>query len=340
MRSRNAWLNGAVAVALLAAACEPPRDHSARLLQFGTVVTINAYGTTAVEFDAAVADLEGYFRTIGRDWYPWADGELERVNAAIADGRKIDVSPELQAIIEAAAEFEIRTGGRFNAGLGRLAELWGFHDLPSAPEHRPAAVDIDTIIAGRPGAASLEWDGTILLSGNPVTMLDLGGIAKGAIVRESLRQLERHGIMNAIVNLGGDLAVSGSVRGRDARIGIRSPQGEAPVAGLIVRSGEAVFTSGNYERYVVIDGVRYPHVLDPRTGEPVTHTASVTVVHDDPVMADAAATALLVGGIDEFPMLAGSLGLDFAMIIDASGDLRLTPGMRERLHWREAGNDQ
>lgn len=340
MRSRNAWLSGFIALAVVTGACEPARDHSAHFLQFGTVVSVTAYDVSGDTFDAAVADLEQHFAILGRDWYPWSDGELRRVNAAIAEGREIEVSPDLRRIIRLAAEFEMRSGGRFNAGLGRVTELWGFHELPAAPARRPAAADIGGIIADGPGAATLAWRGSTLTSGQRQTMLDLGGIAKGAIVSEGLRRLEARGISNAIINLGGDLAVNGRAHGRDARIGIRSPLGGAPVAGLEVRSGESVFTSGNYERYVVIDGTRYTHILDPRSGEPVSHTASVTVVHVDPIVADAAATALLVGGIGEFETLTEALGLDVALLIDAGGDTRLTPAMRERLHWTDAGMDQ
>ena len=85
------------------------------------------------------------------------------------------------------------------------------------------------------------------------------------------------------------------VDGREARIGIRAAGDGPPVAGIDARPGEAVITSGTYERYLEIGGRHYAHVLDPGTGQPVGHTVSVTVIHTDPVLADAAATALLVG---------------------------------------------
>ncbi|MDZ7642777.1 MAG: FAD:protein FMN transferase [Woeseiaceae bacterium] len=92
-------------------------------------------------------------------------------------------------------------------------------------------------------------------------------------------------------------------------------------------------TSGNYERYFEYEGRRYAHVLDPRTGYPATGTASVTVVHRDPVLADAAATALLVGGVDDFDALCARLGLEQALLITAGGDVRLTPALAARVHW-------
>ena len=164
-------------------------------------------------------------------------------------------------------------------------------------------------------------------------MIDLGGIAKGAILEDSVQILRELGVNHAIVNIGGDLTVLGDVNGRPANIGIRSPVAEKPLASLDVTGGETVVTSGNYERYVEIGGQRYNHILDPQSGYPVEHTVAVTVVHDDAMLADAAATALMVGGAEAFDALTQALDIDFALLIDASGDLRLTRSMDERLHW-------
>jgi thiamine biosynthesis lipoprotein len=166
-------------------------------------------------------------------------------------------------------------------------------------------------------------------------MLDLGGIAKGSILEQFVSILSDAGIKNAIVDIGGDLTVVGQVNGRAAKIGIRSPRSDDVIAWLEVLGGETIVTSGDYERFFEHQGKRYQHVLDPRTGYPVRHTISATVVHRDPVHADAAATALLVGGAREFDELCRKLELDQALIITASGDLRLTAAMEKRLNWPE-----
>jgi thiamine biosynthesis lipoprotein len=140
-------------------------------------------------------------------------------------------------------------------------------------------------------------------------------------------------IKNAIINIGGDLTVMGDVDGRPASIGIRSPVEESAIASVDVVAGETVVTSGDYERFVEIDGKRYSHILNPRTGHPVEHTSAVTVIHTDAMLADAAATALMVGGSEEFERLTKALEVEFALLIDASGDLRLTPSMDLRLNW-------
>ena len=102
------------------------------------------------------------------------------------------------------------------------------------------------------------------------------------------------GVEDAIINIGGDLTVLGDVHGREARIAIQSPVDGKPTAWLDVADGETVVTSGDYERYFEFEGRRYQHIIDPRSGYPVHHTASVTVIHTDPILADAAATALVV----------------------------------------------
>ena len=164
-------------------------------------------------------------------------------------------------------------------------------------------------------------------------MLDLGGIAKGAILEDSATLLAGLGIDSAIVNIGGDLIVIGESDGRSAHIGILSPFEAEAIASIDVFGGETIVTSGNYERFVEIGGRRYPHTLNPRTGLPVDHTASVTVVHADAMLADAAATALMVGGAAEFEQLTEALGLRYALLIDASGELSLTDEMDNRLNW-------
>jgi thiamine biosynthesis lipoprotein len=96
-----------------------------------------------------------------------------------------------------------------------------------------------------------------------------------------------------------------------------------------------VVTSGDYERYFEFEGRRYQHIIDPRSGYPVRHTASVTVVHTDPILADAAATALVVAGIAEFDQTCAELGIQQAILIDSTGELRLTAGMKRRVNWEQ-----
>ena len=334
MRSSLSWPSFLLALAVLATACAPEkRDYQHDFYTFGTIVSVSFFAVSAEDNQTARERLEALFTDFNSNWYPWAPGELQRINDAIAADRSIDVSDRLRSVILAATDYEIISRGRFNAGLGRVSELWGLHDLANPRTSLPDPDALTSLLGTEPGLESLQWRGSQLSSRNTRVMIDLGGIAKGSVLVYCVAVLDSLGIDNAIINIGGDLVVMGQVDGRAARIGIRSPTDGVPIAGLDVGAGEAVITSGNYERFVEIDDARYPHILDPSTAYPVTHTASVTVVHDDPQRADAAATALLVGGADEFEDLVARLGLRYALLIDASGDTRLTPAMAERLHW-------
>ncbi|MFQ6006509.1 MAG: FAD:protein FMN transferase [Woeseia sp.] len=315
------------------------RDFRHQFYAFGTLLTIDFLDVTSSASAAAIASVEARISEIDRDWYPWSTragvpfGELRRINDAIAAGQSIEVSPTLAALIRRAALLESQTGGRFNPAIGHLTELWGFHDVARMRTSPPDVIEIQRWLRGRASSEYLEWNGNVLLSNSPDVMLDLGGIAKGSILEQFVMILHDNGVENAIIDIGGDLTVIGTVSGRPARIGIRSPRADDVLAWLEVSDGETVMTSGDYERFFEYEGTRYQHVLDPRSGYPIQHTVSATVVHRDAVLADAAATALLVAGPDGFEELCTALGLDVALIITVSGDLRLTGGMEKRLHW-------
>jgi thiamine biosynthesis lipoprotein len=120
-------------------------------------------------------------------------------------------------------------------------------------------------------------------------------MAKGYAVGEAVNALKDNGVKNALVDAGGDVYVLGNKNGVPWRIGIKDPFGSG-IIGVLEGSNMAVFTSGNYERFFMKDGVRYHHILDPQTGYPARGLASVTVISSDPVLADAWATAIFVMG--------------------------------------------
>lgn len=327
------WLSIALLCAPLLAACSSPRDHTVEFLALGTEISVSLYAVSEAQAEDAAEQLQSYFARVGHDWYPWSPGELRSINNAIELQESIHVSSRLAQVIRRAAQIERQSNNRFNAGLGRITEHWGLHQLGDEAPLPPDINEIAQLLASAKGVTGLRWIDDQIVGAPPGLMLDLGGIAKGAILEDSagiLRQLE---IDNAIINIGGDLSVFGDINGRPASIGIRSPAAEAAIAAIDILAGETIVTSGDYERFIEIDGKRFSHILDPRSGYPVEHTSSVTVIHNDAMLADAAATALMVGGMAEFEQLTDALELKYALLIDASGDLRLTTALELRLNW-------
>ncbi|MES9948638.1 MAG: FAD:protein FMN transferase [Candidatus Thiodiazotropha sp.] len=319
------------------AACErAPRDHQQTLLVFGTLLDIKAYTDNPAEFDAAVQGLERIFQGMHREWHAWkGDGELVRLNRAIGRGDAMTVSPELAELLLRAKRYAEQSDHLFNPAIGGLIAEWGFHsdEPPGGPP--PDGNRIASLIEAAPSMAQLTFERNRILSSSQAVVLDLGAFAKGYALNLAVRQLKRAGIAHAIVNAGGDLCVAGRHGDRPWTIGIRNPLGEGVIASVKVSDGECVLTSGNYERYREYEGIRYAHILDPRTGYPVEHVASATVISMDGGLADAAATALSVAGPGQWESIAAQMGVNEVMLVDEKGDVHLSPSMRDRIEFQQ-----
>jgi thiamine biosynthesis lipoprotein len=320
------------AAASLAACADPGDDRVAeQLYAMGTTVDVVIDGAEPAAAQAAMREIEALLRAFERDYYAWGDGELAELNRALAAGRRRQVSPELAALLVEAASLSATSEGYFDPGVGKLVELWGFQDGSALPSKAPPDAAIAGLMAAPHGIATLTITGRDIGSGTKNLLLDLGGIAKGRAVDRIVDLLAAHGIANAMVNAGGDLRVLGKPGDRHWRVGIQAPRGSGIIGAVELESGEAAFTSGDYERYFDLDGQRLHHLLDPKTGRPAQHTQALTVIARDGTTADAAATALFVAGPDNWRRIARALGIDSVLRVDASGRIEATPAMRDRL---------
>lgn len=321
---------------ILLAACRSGDDrHTAEYQVFGAPLSVTVIA------DERPADL---FAGLGRDfrrmhveWHPWKPGALMELNAALAGSGTADTTPDIAAMIRRGRVLEAESGGRFTPAVGGLVNLWGFHtsDYPlSTPPPDDAAIrrQLDT----GPGLKRFELEGTRVSIDPPAPRLDFNGMAKGYALELGCERIRTAGIESALLNAGGDVFACGD-NDRQWRVGIRDP-GDGVLAGVSISGGEAAFTSGNYHRYGEFDGTRYAHILDPRTGRPVTHVAQVTVIHADPVRADAAATALVVAGPGDWPGVARDMGIEQVLVVDADGRVQATPAMAGRLDGNRLGD--
>lgn len=324
-------LLGFIVALLCSASCAPPADTKAEFFVFGTMVEVVVRDAGPEKTDPAFTEIQQALQAMHRDWHAWEPGLLMEINAAFAEGRRIQAPEDIHELIRISQQMEKETGGRFNAAVGALIGLWGFHTsnypvMGPPPDNQ----QIEQWLSGSPSTLQISSSGNWLESSNPAVQLDFGGIAKGFAVDRVIDILAQHGIDQAIVNAGGDLCAIGGSPADPWRVGIRQP-GDGVAAGLEISGDEAVFTSGTDQRYRQQGGKRYPHILDPRSGRAVTGLASVTVVDPRAWRADAAATALMVAGPEEWRDLAANMGLDEVMVIDEQGDMLATPAMAKRL---------
>jgi thiamine biosynthesis lipoprotein len=309
-----------------------PSDHQQTLLVFGTLLDIKAYTDRPEHFNKAVWGLEQTFQEMHSEWHAWkGEGELVRLNLAFADSRSAVVSERLADLLRKGRDYSLKSENMFNPAIGHLIGLWGFHndEPPGGPPPDPA--EIQALLDAAPSMADIRINGHHLSSANPAVEIDLGAFAKGYALNLAIHELRAQGIGNAIVNAGGDLCVTGRHGERPWMIGIRHPLGEGVIASLAVSGDECVLTSGNYERYREYEGVRYAHIIDPRTGYPVKHVVSATVISQDGGLADAAATALSVAGPKAWRRIAGQMGLKEVMLVDEKGVVYMTPAMEKRI---------
>ena len=322
----KSWLS--VVVSLLAlAGCGRTPNQEAEFFVFGTLVTVQLAGVESAQASGVFSELQFAFQDMHREWHAWEPGELGQVNSAIKAGETRPTSPDIEALIGRSQQLERASGGRFNAAIGGLIGLWGFHtsEYPVLGPP-PNSAQIQQLLAGRPSTLDIQLTTEGVSSTNSAVQLDFGGIAKGYATDLAVDILHRHGIENAVINAGGDTRVVGNNHGRPWRIAVRDPVGN--VAGVIeVEGSQAVFTSGNYARFREDANERYPHILDPRSGWPVSAISSATVLAGDGATADATATAVVVSGAGDWATVARAMGVTAVLVIDEAGDMRITQEM-------------
>ena len=223
----------------------------------------------------------------------------------------------------------------FDPGIGGLVKLWGFH----ADEFRAQLPDPVALAAWRkaqPGIADLRIDGRNVGSAKREVALDFGGYLKGVALDRAAELLRRQGMGNALVNIGGNVMALGTKNGEPWRIGIQHPRQPGPLATLTLADGEAVGTSGDYQRYFELDGRRYCHLIDPRSAEPVAHTQSLSVLVTPRAAAgtlsDAASKPLFIAGAD-WPRLAAAQGVTHVLRVAADGRVQVTAALHRRLQF-------
>lgn len=313
-----------------------PQSRDARIYAFGTEIDISLFGVSEQTMDATVTELEKQFENVNDKWHAWQPSTLTRINAAIADGEPIEVTPEVAGLIEYAGDLAAQSGHLFNPAAGRLFAMWGFEDDDWHEAHPPPGEDeINTWLASPPTMEDIRIKSGRLTSSNDLARLGFGGFAKGYAVDVAIQTLKQRGIENAIINIGGDLRAIGQHGERPWKIGVRHPRHDGVLAKVEISGDESVFTSGDYERYFEYQGQRYSHIIDPRTGYPADDAQSVTVIDQDASRADAAATALFVAG-EKWPAVASAMGIEHVMMVRANGDIEITAAMMDRVELHSA----
>ena len=295
-----------------------------------TPVTVIAPEPVAAEVAALVFDVFRDIDVTMSEWKP--DSPLTAVNRA-AGADAVAVPEDLRAVIRRGIELGDLTGGAFDI---TWAALWGVWDFKADPPALPDPGEIERRLA-LIDYSEVEIDddaGTVRLP-RAGMFIGLGGIAKGTALNRAVEALEARGFDSFLISSGGQVVVRGRRGERPWRVGIRDPRGgiDDHFADLDVMD-TGVSTSGDYERFFILDGERYHHILDPRTGRPSRELRSATVVCADAELADALSTAMMIVGPAEARALADRMDGVEIVLVDEHGAVHVSDGLQAALLMR------
>ena len=291
----------------------------------GTSVRVELWHEDEVAGKAAIAAVMEEMHRIDRGMSPFiASSELSRINQQAA-ARPVVVSQELFDLIERSLAVSKLTGGAFDITFSSVGYLYDYrrHIKPTEAEIQRALPGVNY------RHLKLDRRRSTIRFGRPGMRIDLGGIAKGYAVDACIDLLKKRGITHALVTAGGDSRIVGDRRGRPWMIGIRDPRRRDDMVAVLPLNDTAVSTSGDYERYFEADGVRYHHIINPKTGHSASAVRSATIIAPDATTTDGLSTGVFVLGLERGMALVESLDDVEAVIVDNQGQMHFSKGLRQ-----------
>jgi len=289
----------------------------------GTAIRVELWSDDRANGEAAIAAVMREMHRIDAAMSPFKpDSELSRINREAAQVA-VPISAELFGLLQRSLEFSRASDGAFDITFASVGNLY---------DYREGAAPGDAELAAARAAIGyqnlkLDAQARTVRFARAGMRIDLGGFAKGYAVDNGAAILRRHGIAHGIVTAGGDSHIIGDRRGRPWAIGIRDPRREGEVIAVLPLEDTALSTSGDYERFFESDGVRFHHIIDPKTGKSPSHVRGVTVIAEDGLTTEALSKCVFVMGVAKgLHFIESKPGVD-AVVIDDMGVLHYTTGL-------------
>ena len=300
--------------------CSQTSLYQSKHYVFGTIVDISIYGESDKKAEEATQAILKEFTRLHNSLHAWKKSDLTHLNESIAKNKPYkNASAELIEIINEAKVLENASNHLFNPAIGELIDYWGFHQDEFNPIH-PDPSKIKTLVERNPSLDQVRISGSTISSTNAHVKIDLGGYAKGYALDQASKILHDYHIKNALINIGGNIIAIGQHGNKPWRVGIQDPRGSQAIAKLDLLDGWAIGTSGDYQRYFMIDGVRYCHLIDPFTGFPVQGVYSVTVLIEPTqnagALSDVLSKPLFIGKKEDRQAIAQKLNIRHYLIIE------------------------
>lgn len=312
-----------VCAGLLSLALREPEQFSRSGMAMNTIIRMTVYAHDDSPLNDAFTLLNDLDRKLSM-YNPSSD--ISRINSQ-AGLHSVSVDTHTVNAVNASVRLHSLTGGVFNPLIGTVTRLWKINradGLKPSPESLDIAVKLSDI-------RNLSVSGDTIFLSEKGCVLDLGGMAKGYASTEIASLLKERGVKSALIDLGGNVhVVGGKTDGSAWRIGVRNPLEPMGNPALVVDVKDcAVITSGNYERFKEVDGKKYSHFFDTKTGQSVmSDLLSVTVISPDGSLADGLATAFMITGVDKALEILGNMDTPPGVIFITQSGIIATENLR------------
>ncbi len=313
-------------------ACGHEPSKVSRML-LGTVVTVtiaDENGNINGLFDAAFGEIEKVHKYFSL-YDP--ESEISKINSN-AYPKPYYAGDEVYSLIKRSLEISEKTAGAFDITWASAGKLWDFSGEEFIPPDDKIIKDLLPLISYKNVILDDKKKSIKVIVGG--TKIGLGGVAKGYAVQKAISTLRNRGVGGAIVACAGDIQVIGDNYGRPWKAGIQDPRGKSVMATFIMKDNESVSTSGDYERFRIVNGKRYHHIINPATGYPAdSGLISVTVLSHDPVKSDAYATAFFVSGLEKTCLILPSIDDLSVVLVTSDMKVYVSKSLKERISFRE-----
>lgn len=315
----------------------------------GAFAQITIVGVPESEARKAALAVEQDLKSLDYIGYTFEEeGELHRLNEAFSQGRSMEVSGGLLELIVDARELYEKSGGLFNPAKGELTAFWEFICNKDECSESPYPVEVQRlvdeqvkkIIATNPSMKDLIIKGSRVSSNNRLVKLEFGDMIRGLALDKGIVHLREMGVNNAEINIGGSVRTTGMRGKHDWWIGVPDATGTHMIGSIENVDDKAVVTVRAFDKSFGKQGLVYRHIVDPRTGRPIEDVRSVTVMHDNALVANAFAVTLHIAGISEWKQLADRMGVHKILVITRDGTIYTSPAMGHIIHWNQGVTHQ
>jgi thiamine biosynthesis lipoprotein len=310
----------------------------------GTFAQISIVGMLPEEAKEAALTVEKDLEALDYIGYTFeAEGELHQLNEAIAQGRSMTVSDGLLELIEDARVLSNASDGMFNPAAGELTAFWEFHcDKDECgeslyPDEVQRLVDeqVAKIISRHPSMDDLIIHGNEVRSRNRLVKLEFGDMIRGLALDKGIEHLKRIGVSNAMIDIGGSVRTAGTRGNHDWWIGIPDATGKHLIGSIENIDDQSVVTVRAFDKSFGKHGLVYRHIVDPRSGMPVKDVKSVTIMHDNAMIANASAVTILIAGIKDWKVIADKMDAHKILLITKDGTIYASPAMEHIIRWKQ-----